>query len=96
MAASDHPLAHKKEITQATVLREPFVVHEKGSDTWKSMEESFGCHLSYVKIGMDIKSTETIKQAVLAGMASVFFSHSPLAGRFRRVVWRCSTCAVSR
>ena len=77
MAASDHPLAHEKEITQATVLRKPFVVREKGSDTWKSIEESFGSHFSDVKIGMDIKSTETIKQAVLAGMGiSFLFAHT--------------------
>jgi len=73
-AASDHPLAHEKEITQATVLREPFIVREKGSDTWKSMEEGFGSHLRDVKIAMEIKSTETIKQAVIAGMGISFLS----------------------
>ncbi len=74
VAASNHPLAREKEITQATVLREPFIVREKGSDTWKSMEEGFGSHLRDVKIAMEIKSTETIKQAVIAGMGISFLS----------------------
>ena len=74
VAASDHRLARETEITQAIVLREPFIVREKGSDTWKSMEEGFGNHLRDVKIAMEIKSTETIKQAVIAGMGISFLS----------------------
>ncbi len=74
VAASNHPLAREADITQATVLREPFIVREKGSDTWKSMEEGFGSHLRDVKIAMEIKSTETIKQAVIAGMGISFLS----------------------
>ncbi len=74
VAASDHPLAREKELTQAAVLREPFIVREKGSDTRKSMEEGFAGHLHELKIAMEIKSTETIKQAVIAGMGISFLS----------------------
>ena len=38
------------------------------------MEEGFGSHLRDVKIAMEIKSTETIKQAVIAGMGISFLS----------------------
>ena len=54
--------------------REPFVVREKGSDTWNSMEDGFGEHLKDINIAMEIKSTETIKQAVIAGMGISFLS----------------------
>ncbi|MDP3310738.1 MAG: LysR family transcriptional regulator, partial [Polaromonas sp.] len=42
VAAPDHPLAGKKRIALSRLAREPFVVREKGSDTWNSMEEGFG------------------------------------------------------
>ena len=74
VAAPDHPLAGKKRIAMARLAREPFVVREKGSDTWNSMEEGFGGHLAELNIVMEIKSTETIKQAVIAGMGVSFLS----------------------
>lgn len=74
VAAPDHPLASKKNIPISRLLREPFVVREKGSDTWHSMEEGFGEHLAKINIAMEIKSTETIKQAVIAGMGVSFLS----------------------
>ncbi|MFI5446392.1 LysR family transcriptional regulator [Polaromonas sp. UC242_47] len=74
VAAPDHPLATKKRIPLSRLVREPFVVREKGSDTWSSMEEGFGAHLAELNIAMAIKSTETIKQAVIAGMGVSFLS----------------------
>jgi DNA-binding transcriptional LysR family regulator len=74
VAAPDHPLVGKKRIPLSTLMREPFVVREKGSDTWNSMEEGFGGHLDKLNIAMEIKSTETIKQAVIAGMGISFLS----------------------
>lgn len=74
VAAPDHPLAAKKRIPLSRLAREPFVVREKGSDTWNSMQEGFGDHLPDLNIAMEIKSTETIKQAVIAGMGVSFLS----------------------
>jgi DNA-binding transcriptional LysR family regulator len=74
VAAADHPLATRKRIPVSRVAREPFVVREKGSDTWNSMEDGFGTHLRELNIAMEIKSTETIKQAVMAGMGLTFLS----------------------
>lgn len=74
VAAPDHPLVGKKKIGLAQLKREPFVVREKGSDTWNSMEDGFGEHLQDLNIAMEIKSTETIKQAVIAGMGIGFLS----------------------
>ncbi|HEY2929240.1 LysR family transcriptional regulator [Piscinibacter sp.] len=74
VAAPSHPLAQQKGIPRARLMREPFVVREKGSDTWNSMEEGFGGDLRNINIAMEIKSTETIKQAVIAGMGISFVS----------------------
>lgn len=74
VAAPDHPLAAKKRIPLKAILREPFVVREKGSDTWNSMKEGFGNYIDDINIAMEIKSTETIKQAVIAGLGISFLS----------------------
>jgi len=74
LAAPGHPLVGKKNISIESVLCEPFVVREKGSDTWHSMEEGFGRSLGDINIAMEIRSTETIKQAVIAGMGVSFLS----------------------
>jgi len=74
VAPPDHPLARVQRIPAARIAREPFVVREKGSDTWNSMVQAFGSHLPGVNIAMEIRSTETIKQAVMAGMGVSFLS----------------------
>jgi DNA-binding transcriptional LysR family regulator len=74
VAAPDHPLAGSKRIPISRLTRELFVVREKGSDTRDSMRQAFGTHLSRLNIAMEIKSTETVKQAVMAGMGLTFLS----------------------
>lgn len=74
VAAPTHPLVGVKGIPLKRLMREPFVVREKASDTWHSMEEGFGRELDHINIAMEIRSTETIKQAVIAGMGVSFVS----------------------
>ncbi|MDQ2990032.1 MAG: LysR family transcriptional regulator [Pseudomonadota bacterium] len=74
VAAATHPLVRDRRIPMSRVLRERFIVREKGSDTWQSMAEGFGRFLPRLDIAMEIKSTETIKQAVIAGMGISFLS----------------------
>jgi DNA-binding transcriptional LysR family regulator len=74
VAPPNHPLAAKRRIPISRLAREPFIVREKGSDTWNSMQDAFGDHLAEINIAMEIKSTETIKQAVMAGMGLTFLS----------------------
>ncbi len=74
VAAPGHPLAGRRRLPVSRLAREPFIVREKGSDTWNSMQEGFGRHLGELNIAMEIKSTETIKQAVMAGMGVSFLS----------------------
>jgi len=74
VAAPSHPLVGVKQIARDALMRENFVVREKGSDTWHSMEEGFGGDLGELHVAMEIRSTETIKQAVIAGMGISFLS----------------------
>lgn len=74
VAAANHPLVRERNIPVTRLMSEGFVVREKGSDTWHSMEDAFGEHLPRLRIAMAIKSTETIKQAVIAGMGLSFLS----------------------
>src|SRR5207253_2682405 len=74
VAAPEHPLATKKRIPMAVLAREPFLAREKGSDTRASMARGFGRWLAKLNIAMELKSTETIKQAVIAGMGVAFLS----------------------
>ncbi len=74
VAAPTHPLAKAPRIPVSRMIREPFIVREKGSDTWNSMAQAFGAQLPGVNIAMEIRSTETIKQAVIHGMGVTFLS----------------------
>jgi LysR family transcriptional regulator, low CO2-responsive transcriptional regulator len=74
VAAPEHPLAGVRQIPRAALNRERFVQREHGSDTWNSMREVFGRQFSRLNIAMQIQSTETIKQAVVAGMGIAFLS----------------------
>jgi DNA-binding transcriptional LysR family regulator len=83
VAAPGHPLAGRKRVPVSRLAREPFIVREKGSDTWNSMQEGFGRHLAELNIAMEIKSTETIKQAVMAGMGVSFLSAHTISRELR-------------
>jgi len=74
VGAPDHPLAGHTAIAIDEVIRHPFVIREPGSDTWYSMEEAFGPRVEALNVAMEIKSTETIKQAVIAGIGLGFLS----------------------
>jgi DNA-binding transcriptional LysR family regulator len=76
VAPPAHPMALRRAIPAAEVMRQPFVVRERGSDTWRSMCEGFGGDPASLglNVAMEIRSTETIKQAVMAGFGLSFLS----------------------
>ena len=74
IAPPGHPLAGRKRIPMTALADESFVVREKGSDTRASMAKAFGRWSSKLNIALEIKSTETIKQAVIAGMGIGYLS----------------------
>jgi LysR family transcriptional regulator, low CO2-responsive transcriptional regulator len=83
VAAPTHPMTRERDIRLERVVREPFVVREKGSDTRQSMQDAFGRHLAKLNTVMEIRSTETIKQAVMAGMGIGFLSAHTVAQELR-------------
>lgn len=74
VAAPGHPLARRRRVPLAALADEPFVIRERGSDTRISMDEAFAERHFKPKVAMEIKSFETIKQAVMAGMGVSFLS----------------------
>jgi len=83
VAPREHALVGEKAIALSRLVREPFVVREPGSDTRVSMAEAFGRHMARLNVGFEVKSTETIKQAVLAGMGLAFLSIHTVARELR-------------
>lgn len=74
VAAPDHRLAGKRRIALSALTGEKFIVRETGSDTRISMDEAFAERHFKPLVTMEIKSFETIKQAVVAGMGVSFLS----------------------
>ena len=83
VAPPGHALVDVKDVRIERVMREPFIVRERGSDTWHSMQDAFGARIERLNIAMQIKSTETIKQAVKAGMGVGFLSAHTIAQELR-------------
>jgi len=74
VASPNHALAGRRRIPISILAQEPFVMRERGSDTWNSMREAFGTQFGKLRIAMEIQSTETIKQAAIAGLGIAFLS----------------------
>ena len=74
IAAPDHPLAKQRRIGVDRVAKEIFIVREPGSGTRLAMEQFFEERAQSCRIGMEMASNETIKQAVMAGMGVSFIS----------------------
>ena len=75
----DHPLARRKHIAPSMLAQETFVVREPGSGTRGLMERFFAEAAITPRIGMEMGSNETIKQAVMAGLGIAFLSAHTVA-----------------
>ncbi len=74
IAAPGHPLAGVRRIPLAALGGETFLVREQGSGTRSSMERFFAARGFEPRIGNEMSSNETIKQAVMAGMGLALIS----------------------
>jgi DNA-binding transcriptional LysR family regulator len=74
VAPPQHPFAGRKHIPMSALANESFIVRERGSDTRLAMDEMLAETRGKFRISMEIRSTETIKQAVIAGMGVSFLS----------------------
>jgi DNA-binding transcriptional LysR family regulator len=68
IAPPGHPLMKLKKISINTLLKETFIVREKGSGTRTSTERFFAEHGAEMLASMNMSSNEAIKQAVQAGL----------------------------
>jgi len=74
IAPPDHPLLREGPIAPTRLADEIFLVREPGSGTRVLMERFFAETGLAPRIGMQIGSNETIKQAVIAGLGIAFIS----------------------
>lgn len=83
VASPDHPLARARHIPLAALASERFLVREEGSDTWTAMKQNFLDKLSQPVATLEIKSTEAIKQAVIAGLGLSFLSANTIGAELK-------------
>ncbi len=77
IAAPDHPLVDKKNISMQELAEETFVIRETGSGTRIAIERLFDSAGLKLKKGMQMTRNEAIKQAVRAGMGvSIVSAHT--------------------
>jgi LysR family transcriptional regulator for metE and metH len=74
VAPASHPFAQRRRIPLSALAGETFMVREQGSGTRSSMERFFAERGFAPKIGAEMSSNETIKQAVMAGMGLALIS----------------------
>jgi DNA-binding transcriptional LysR family regulator len=74
VAPPDHPLLALGHPPLAALAPYPLIVREQGSGTRNAMERFFRDQRFEPRIGMEMPSNETIKQAVMAGMGLSFLS----------------------
>lgn len=80
IAAPDHPLAARRDISKEEIAREQFLIREPGSGTRISFERFLGDIPGRLdEPGMEMDSNETIKQAVMAGLGVAFISAHTVA-----------------
>ncbi len=79
IAPPDHPLAHRRRVEVEALAAETFLVREVGSGTRTAMERFFQERGVALRVGMEMPSNETIKQAVMAGLGLSFISLHTIA-----------------
>ena len=75
IAAPSHPLAHRRQVIAANLAKERFIIREPGSGTRLLTERVLSEIGAAPKLGMEMNSNETIKQAVMAGLGVSLLSY---------------------
>jgi LysR family transcriptional regulator, low CO2-responsive transcriptional regulator len=79
IASPDHPLAKQRSISPRQIAKQTVLMREVGSGTRLLAEKFLAEHGIEPRIGMEIGSNETIKQAVMAGLGIAFISAHTIA-----------------
>lgn len=78
IAAPDHPLVGRKDLTPAQLAKFDFVVREPGSGTRAVMERAFRKHRLECQVSCVMSSNEAVKQAVQAGLGLAVISRQTM------------------
>ena len=68
IVSPEHPWATRKSVDKAMLIREPMIGGEPGTGTARLLQQAFGVEAGTLKIGLQLGSTEAVKQAVRAGL----------------------------
>lgn len=79
IAPPDHPLAKQRSILPRALAEQTILMRENGSGTRLLAEKFLSQRAIKPRIGMEIGSNETIKQAVMAGLGIAFISAHTIA-----------------
>ncbi len=79
VAPSHHPLVNRRKVALAVLANEIFLLREAGSGTRGLTDQLIAKMGISPKIGMEISSNETIKQAVMAGLGIALISAHTVA-----------------
>jgi DNA-binding transcriptional LysR family regulator len=79
LAAHNHPLVGKKNISAQRIAQEPFLMRESGSGTRLATENFFKERGLSINFKMELGSNEAIKQAVAGGLGITVLSAHTLA-----------------
>ena len=79
IAPPDHPLTRRKDLTLADLAEETFLLREPGSGTRILFQDLIKTTGFTSKLGMEVGSNETIKQAVIAGLGIAMISAHTVA-----------------
>jgi DNA-binding transcriptional LysR family regulator len=88
-SAPDHPLAllskqKKHRLTVNRLLKEPWILREKGSGTRETFDRAFHSHHAQLNVRLELEHTEAIKRAVESGLGIGCISRLALKDAFRR------------
>lgn len=74
IAPPEHKFAQRKRLQMKDLAEETFLLREEGSGTRALTQQIFNRSRVHPRIGMEIGSNETIKQAVIAGIGVALIS----------------------
>ena len=83
VASANHWLVKDSGLAVVDLTYETFITRERGSGTRMLMERFFHASDLQPKIGMEMDSNETIKQAVIAGLGVAFISLHTVASELQ-------------
>ena len=83
-APPDHPLARRRKVSVAELMRETWILREKGSGTREVFEQALRNFHVEPTIRLELEHTEAIKRAVESGLGLGCISRLALKEAFRR------------